>query len=115
MSAEQKWQLLNLGQVFLGLGAPAIATWLVARRSPTRLSLEVFLITLSVHILSYMVHMMWLHPLSLLHAAERSDTDYDGVGGNAAMLLVGWVPPLAACLLMAWWVGKRKHGPSSLC
>ena len=34
-------------------------------------------------------------------ARQRGDFDADGVGGNAAVLVAGWIIPLLGCLLFA--------------
>ncbi len=39
-------------------------------------------------------------PLNLERAKARGDLMYDGVGGNAVVLMAGWLQPLILCLAL---------------
>lgn len=111
MSIQQQFQLVGLGGLFLGLGVPAIVFWILSGTQTRRLGMALFLTTIAVWLLGYAYHISLAHPIALRFAMERGDTDYDGVGGNAAMLAVGWLPPLLVSLLGAWaarWRQRRR-------
>ncbi len=40
-------------------------------------------------------------PMNMKIAAAKGDLMYDGVGGNVAILLMGWFFPLLGCLVVA--------------
>jgi hypothetical protein len=50
-------------------------------------------------------------PVNLERAESRGDFEYDGVGGNVAVLMAGWLYPLVACLIVIG-VSKIKLKPN---
>ena len=54
-------------------------------------------------------------PENIRRAAERGDLEYDGVGGNAALLLLGWFPGVIGSaiallvFLFARWLHRRRR------
>jgi hypothetical protein len=39
-------------------------------------------------------------PVNIQRAESRGNFEYDGVGGNVAVLMMGWLYPLVACLVV---------------
>ncbi len=51
-------------------------------------------------------------PLNLEKAKVRGDLMYDGVGGNVAVLMAGWLEPLILCLALVGVIHlfRKKNG-----
>jgi len=39
------------------------------------------------------------YPVALNEARASGDLEYDGVGGNTVIMIIGWIPPLLSCLV----------------
>ena len=58
-------------------------------------------------------------PIARANARAAGDLDYDGVGGNAAILLAGWIEPLifglVPFIIKVMWDKKEKsqHPPAA--
>ena len=110
MSREQKWELAGWGSAFIAFAfGPILLAWLRLRNKPEDRTWAgpMALAVLSAWILQMFYRDAIEVPINMARAAARGDLMYDGVGGSAAIMLMGWVMPLLSCtvLWMGWSIG----------
>lgn len=100
MTLDQQRQLVGIGTVFIQSGLPCLLVLLPAKVAQVRLGfLRVSLITLCCWLLANAYRMSVELPVNFARARARGDETYDGVGGNAVMLVAGWIVPFSVSLL----------------
>jgi hypothetical protein len=103
MSVEQQWIFAGYGHVFLALGlAPLLLFLLVRKKLPSerKWNRKILICTLLAWFLQMQYRTTVELPISMHRAELHGDTMYDGVGGNVAILLMGWFWPLILCFFV---------------
>ncbi len=82
------------------------------------LALRAFLAVLLSWFLTIAFRMHFSLPALRAMARLRNDNDYDGIGGNAAVFVGGWILPLIITVIMviveqSRLVGRNSHGTSA--
>lgn len=115
MSLEQKWQVFGWGHLFLITVFPVLIFWLFSATKARSLVLRIVITTLLTWFLRICYRIGIELPVNLERAAIRGDDQYDGVGGNVVVLILGWVEPLFVCLVAALVVKLRRKRRTPPC
>ena len=118
MTADQKSTIAGYGYMFIAFGlAPILAVHLRNRKKKDRKWIYPILIAVIVSWVFQILYRDMIDlPISIQRAREKGDLMYDGVGGNTAVFMMGWIFPLFTCgLLWISWriyesIQKRKKG-----
>ena len=103
MDIEQKWLLVGLGSYTIALILPpALLIYLRVRKGVThdKWLLSALITVLAVWLIRNVYRLGLEAPVSWARAQKHGDMMYDGVGGNVAVLLAGWLEPLVVCILV---------------
>jgi len=100
--------VIEVAGVLILFGVPfATLVWPGLPRRPRALLGRIFLTVLVVWLL-LVLHRSASLPTLLREAQARGNIHYDGVGGNVAVLLFGWMPAFFGCLPSIVIVGIRN-------
>jgi hypothetical protein len=101
MKTEAQEILVATGGVFIAIAlAPILACSIRNRRKPTdrHWTMPVAIAVLVSWLLQIFYRIRVELPVNIQRAESRGDFEYDGVGGNVAVLMTGWLYPLVTCL-----------------
>lgn len=115
MSLEQKSEMIGWGHLFLITVFPILVFWLLPAIKARSLVLRIVITTLLTWFLRNRYRIEIELPVNLERAAIRGDDQYDGVGGNVVVLILGWVEPLFVCLVAALVVKLRRKRRTQPC
>ena len=94
---------MTMGGIFVALVfAPIVACSIRNRRKSTKKhwAMPVVIAVLISWLLQVFYRIRVELPLNIQRAEAKGDFEYDGVGGNVAILMTGWLYPLIACLIV---------------
>jgi hypothetical protein len=113
MTIEQQWQLAGWASLLVPIGITLLFFFVCSR--PRRRGLRAALAVFVGWVGGDMFYSAAVQPICIQRARAQGDDLYDGTGGGAASLLLGWFLPLISVLLAlacrAIW--RRFHPPKS--
>jgi len=102
MNNEPQYLILEITGVFVILVLPPLIAYSVRKRRKPESRFWPMPIVIAV-VISWLFRIFYRIrvelPLNIQNARSSGDIEYDGVGGNVAVLMMGWVEPLIACLI----------------
>lgn len=110
MTLDQKISLVQSSHMFIAIGLPVLFFW--ALRGSTTLSTlpsRWILIVLFCWFLRLAHRWFFELPLYFAHAHVVGNEAYDGVGGNAVLLLLGWLEPAVISTLICIGITVRRR------
>jgi hypothetical protein len=87
--------------MFIAVGMPGLLFWLLGRSTHLQsLPARWFLVVLSCWFTRLVHRAVFELPLYFTRARIEGDETYDGVGGNAILLVLGWIEPSVIATLI---------------
>ncbi len=110
MTLDQKISLVQSSHMFIAIGLPVLFFWaLRGSTTLTTLSSRWFL-TVFFCWFARLAHRWFFElPLYFNRARIEGDEAYDGVGGNAVLLLLGWLEPAVISTLICIGITVRRR------
>ena len=113
MTPEELVPVMQWIHLFIAAGLPGVFFLIFSRiKKPQSLMWRSLLVVFSVWLIRNCYHLFWELPVFISYRHGRGDLEYDGVGGNVAVLFMGWFEPAIICFLICAWLmiaRRMKH------
>ncbi len=94
MTLDQKISIVQAAHMFMAIGLPVLLFWILRNSiTLTTLTARWILVVLFCWFIRLIHRWFFELPLYFTRARIEGDETYDGVGGNAVLLILGWLEP----------------------